>query len=67
MSVVVLLQQIGLLCAQHCLNALLQGPYFNPIDLAEIAQGLDEFEKQQMAVRGVLTREYQQFLQVTEW
>ena len=35
--------------------------------LLRLAQGLDDFEKQQMAVRGILTREYQQFLKVTEW
>ncbi|KAF9905394.1 Ataxin-3 [Linnemannia zychae] len=34
-------QQEGNLCAQHCLNSLLQGPYFTAIDLAELAQQLD--------------------------
>lgn len=48
-----------MLCAQHCLNALLQGPLFNPVDLAEIARGLDESEKQQMADGGVLSRAFQ--------
>ncbi|KAF9423489.1 Ataxin-3 [Podila epigama] len=37
-------QQEGNLCAQHCLNALLQGPYFTAIDLAELAQQLDQQE-----------------------
>lgn len=50
-------KQVGMLCAQHCLNALLQGPYFNPVDLAEIGHGLDEFEKQQTATRGILSQE----------
>ena len=31
-------RQEGQLCAQHALNALLQGPYFTAVDLAEIAQ-----------------------------
>jgi ataxin-3 len=26
------------LCALHCVNSLLQGPYFSEVDLAEIAQ-----------------------------
>lgn len=37
------------LCAQHCLNAALQGPYFTAVDLSEIAHGLDEEERQQMS------------------
>ncbi|KAF9930618.1 Ataxin-3 [Linnemannia zychae] len=39
-------QQEGNLCAQHCLNSLLQGPYFTAIDLAELAQQLDIQEQQ---------------------
>jgi ataxin-3 len=34
------------LCGVHCLNSLMQGPYFNPFSLSEIAQKLDEMEKQ---------------------
>uniref|UniRef100_A0A7S0SUA2 ubiquitinyl hydrolase 1 n=1 Tax=Chromulina nebulosa TaxID=96789 RepID=A0A7S0SUA2_9STRA len=34
------------LCGQHCLNNLLQEPYFTSIDLAEIAQQLDAKELQ---------------------
>ena len=29
--------QVAALCGQHCLNALLQGPYFTEIDLAQVA------------------------------
>ena len=32
------------LCGVHCLNALLQGPYFDPIMLSEIGLRLDEME-----------------------
>ncbi|KAG0205500.1 Ataxin-3 [Mortierella sp. GBA30] len=39
------LKQEGNLCAQHCLNALLQGPYFTAIDLAELARQLDQREQ----------------------
>nr|CAH8842700.1 unnamed protein product [Trichobilharzia regenti] len=38
----------GSLCAQHCLNALLQGPYFTAVDLANIASQLDEQESSAM-------------------
>lgn len=37
--------QDGLLCAQHCLNSLLQGDYYSAIDLANIAQELDRIER----------------------
>lgn len=30
--------QVAALCGQHCLNNLLQGPYFSEVSLAEIAQ-----------------------------
>jgi hypothetical protein len=34
------------LCGVHCLNSLLQGPYFDPIMLSEIGLRLDEMENQ---------------------
>jgi Ataxin-3 len=33
------------LCGQHCLNNLLQGPYFTAVDLAGIASNLDAMER----------------------
>ncbi|KAK6183713.1 hypothetical protein SNE40_011140 [Patella caerulea] len=56
-------KQEGSLCAQHCLNALLQNQYFSAVDLAQIAERLDVREREFMAEGGVHTREYQQFLQ----
>lgn len=38
-------QQESLLCGQHCLNNLLQGPYFTPDTLSEIANELDRKER----------------------
>eukprot|EP01031_Cornospumella_fuschlensis_P036483 gene36483-44260_t len=37
--------QESALCGQHCLNNLLQGPFFTAVDLATIAQDLDEQER----------------------
>lgn len=42
------LQQEGQLCAQHCLNALLQGPFYTAVDLATLANQLDEEERRRM-------------------
>ncbi|XP_020389238.1 ataxin-3 [Rhincodon typus] len=56
-------KQEGSLCAQHCLNNLLQGEYFSPIDLSTIAQQLDEEERERMAEGGTATEEYRIFLQ----
>ncbi|KAJ3575102.1 hypothetical protein NP233_g1338 [Leucocoprinus birnbaumii] len=39
-------QQGSMLCAQHALNSLLQGPYFTAPDLSEIARKLDRLEDQ---------------------
>ncbi|XP_065189609.1 ataxin-3-like [Sycon ciliatum] len=55
-------KQEGSLCAQHCLNALLQGAYFNAVDLANIGQQLDEAERSRMAEGGVHSAEYNQFV-----
>lgn len=59
-----ILQQEGSLCAQHCLNALLQAQYFSAVDLADIARQLDESERLQMAEAGTQSIEYQRFIQV---
>lgn len=58
------LQQEGSLCAQHCLNNLLQGEYFTPVDLSSIAHQLDEEERMRMAEGGMASEEYRTFLQV---
>lgn len=55
--------QQGSLCALHCLNSLLQGQYFNPVDLAEIARKLDDQEREQMAEGGINSQEYMHFLE----
>ncbi|XP_054154372.1 ataxin-3-like isoform X2 [Oppia nitens] len=56
-------KQEGLLCAQHCLNALLQGEYFTAVDLAQLAQQIDEQERHQMAEGGENREEYRRFIQ----
>ncbi len=51
--------QEGNLCAQHALNALLQGPYFTAVDLAELARGIDERERMVMpSLRGKPSENY---------
>ncbi|ENN71024.1 ataxin-3 [Dendroctonus ponderosae] len=56
-------KQDGSLCAQHCLNSLLQGPYFTAVELGTLANRLDEEEREQMAEGGMDTEDYRQFLQ----
>lgn len=36
------------LCAVHCVNTVLQGPFFSEIDLAAVASDLDQTERQMM-------------------
>ncbi|CAG8498922.1 14633_t:CDS:2, partial [Acaulospora morrowiae] len=38
-------KQEGYLCAQHCINSLLQGEYFTAVELGEIASNLDKAEQ----------------------
>jgi len=47
------------------LNALLQGSYFTPVDLAILAQQMDDEERLRMAESGVDSEEYRRFLEVT--
>lgn len=56
-------KQEGSLCAQHCLNALLQGNYFTAVDLADIAQQLDIIERSQMAEAGEQSEEFKRFIE----
>nr|XP_051682408.1 ataxin-3 isoform X4 [Oryctolagus cuniculus] len=56
-------KQEGSLCAQHCLNNLLQGEYFSPVELSSIAHQLDEEERMRMAEGGVTSDDYRTFLQ----
>ena len=46
-------KQESALCGQHCLNNLLQGPYFNAGALADIAHELDGKEKALMMAEGM--------------
>lgn len=36
------------LCALHCVNAVLQGPFFSELDLAALASDLDRQERRMM-------------------
>uniref|UniRef100_A0A7S2CLB9 ubiquitinyl hydrolase 1 n=1 Tax=Haptolina brevifila TaxID=156173 RepID=A0A7S2CLB9_9EUKA len=54
-------RQEAALCGQHCLNNLLQGPYFSASSLAQIAQALDEQEAKLMLEAG-MTSEARAFL-----
>ncbi|KAI4489546.1 hypothetical protein M0802_010983 [Mischocyttarus mexicanus] len=56
-------KQEGYLCAQHCLNALLQGAYFTAVDLANFGHQMDEAERIRMAESGVDSEDYQLFLE----
>nr|CAD7424845.1 unnamed protein product [Timema monikensis] len=56
-------KQEGSLCAQHCLNALLQGSYFTPVDLAILAQRMDDEERLRMAESGVDSEDYRRFIE----
>lgn len=40
------------LCAVHCVNTVLQGPFFSEIDLAALASDLDQTERQMMSTGG---------------
>lgn len=46
------------LCAMHCINAVLQGPFFSELDLAALASDLDRKERQMMVEGGVSSGDF---------
>lgn len=55
-------KQVMALCGVHALNALLQAPIFNEVDLSEIARSLDKRERDLMAQGGLTTPEFLNFV-----
>lgn len=51
------------LCGVHCLNALLQGPFFGAIELGQIAQELDAMERKFMSESGIESEDYMRFIE----
>ncbi|XP_062207461.1 putative ataxin-3 homolog [Phragmites australis] len=54
--------QEGKLCAVHCVNTALQGPFFSEFDLAALAADLDQRERQVMLEGGAATAAAGDFL-----
>ena len=52
------------MCAQHCLNALIQQPHFHAAMLAEIAMELDIQEKETYLTAGADSLDYLRAMQV---
>eukprot|EP00249_Psilotum_nudum_P010364 c22494_g1_i3 orf=235-648(+) len=50
------------LCAVHCVNTVLQGPFFSELDLAAMAADLDSAERQMMMESGINTVDYWRFM-----
>uniref|UniRef100_A0A0D6QUY8 ubiquitinyl hydrolase 1 n=2 Tax=Araucaria cunninghamii TaxID=56994 RepID=A0A0D6QUY8_ARACU len=50
------------LCAVHCVNTVLQGPFFSEFDLATIATDLDQKERQMMMEGGLDSADYMRFM-----
>ena len=55
-------KQVAALCAQHCLNNLVQYPTFTVGDLLEYARALDERERQLMMSHGADTTDALKYL-----
>lgn len=49
------------LCAVHCVNTVLQGPFFSEFDLAALASDLDDKERQMMLEGGLASDELARF------
>ena len=54
-----------MMCGVHCINALLQGPYFDEVSMSNIALSLDQKEKEIMAESGLTSATYLKYMQVS--
>ena len=57
-------QGADMMCGVHCINALLQGPYFDEVSMSNIALSLDAKEQKLMAEAGFASAEYLKYMQV---
>eukprot|EP00027_Filamoeba_sp_ATCC50430_P014482 CAMPEP_0168570708 /NCGR_PEP_ID=MMETSP0413-20121227/16895_1 /TAXON_ID=136452 /ORGANISM="Filamoeba nolandi, Strain NC-AS-23-1" /LENGTH=393 /DNA_ID=CAMNT_0008603409 /DNA_START=34 /DNA_END=1215 /DNA_ORIENTATION=+ len=55
-------KQVAGLCGVHCLNSLLQGPYFTEVDLMLLGKELDDEERKVMAELGHDTKDFLKFM-----
>jgi len=55
-------KQAAGLCGVHCLNNLLQQQYFTEVDLMQIANDLDQKEREYMAEAGTDSKDFLQFM-----
>lgn len=55
------------MCGVHCINALLQGPYFDEVEMSSIAQKLDEEERLLMSENGTTSNDYLKYMQVLKF
>jgi ataxin-3 len=51
-----------MLCGVHCINALLQGPYFDEVTMSQIAIELDQKERELMAEAGIQSVDYLKYM-----
>ena len=47
-----------MMCGVHCINALLQGPYFDEVSMSSIALKLDQKERELMMEGGINSKDY---------
>lgn len=53
-----------MMCGVHCINSLLQGPYFDEVTMSQIAWDLDQKEKELMSESGLASQDYLKYMQV---
>lgn len=53
-----------MMCGVHCINSLLQGPYFDEVTMSKIALQLDEKERQLMMESGAQGADFLKYMSV---
>jgi ataxin-3 len=57
-------QGADMMCGVHCINSLLQGPYFDEVSMSQIAISLDQKEKALMAEAGIQSKDFLKYMKV---
>lgn len=52
---------MDMLCGVHCINSLLQGPFFDEVTLAQFALNLDKKERELMLEQG-MTKDFLKYM-----
>lgn len=56
-----------MMCGVHCINSVLQGPYYDEVTMGNIALELDQTERSLMMESGAQSEDFLKYMQVNQF